>query len=213
MAGKHTEKPRQGWPPRLRRAALFILFALVLLIPKTLGLRRQPQVWNALRTAVALLGAALVVVPMALTSSWVAAVIGLALFLLALLATPAKPEQSVDERARELGALVVVNGGRFCPPAGDPVPAQLFVARERLYALSPELQPLLEIAFADVSSVRAQPAAEGWKLRVEWDYSTAEFLYDGFFAEHLVRVAESTLLSQLRRELPVLKRGASASGP
>ena len=212
MAEKHTEERRAGWPQRLRRAALFVLFALVLLIPKTLGLRRQPQVWNALRTAVALLGAALVVVPMAFASSWVAAMIGLALFLLALLAAPAKPKKSVDERARELGALVVVNGGRFHPPAAEPVPTRLFVARERLYALDRELQPLLEIAFATVSSVRAQPAAEGWKLRVEWDHSTAEFFYEGFFAEHLARVAESTLLSQLRRELPVLKRGASASG-
>jgi hypothetical protein len=204
MAEALTEERHEGWPERLRRAALLALFALVLLIPKTLGLRRRPRVWNALRTAVALAGAALVVVPMALASSPMAAVIGLALFLLALLATPEKQEQSVDARARELGALVVVNGGRLHVPGGEPMAARLFVAPEHVCVFDPELQPLLEIPFAHVASVRAEEAPPGWKLRVEWVDSVAEFFYDGFFAEHLARVAERTLLSQIHRELPVL---------
>ncbi len=204
MAEALTEERHESWTERLRRAALLALFALVLLIPKTLGLRRRPGVWNALRTVVALVGAALVVVPMAPASSPMAAVIGLALFLLALLATPAKQEESVDERARELGALVVVNGGRLQVPGIEPVAARLFVAPERVHVLDSELQPLLEIRFVHVSSVRAEEAPPGWKLRVEWVDSAAEFFYDGFFAEHLARVAERTLLSQIHREFPIL---------
>ena len=34
---------------------------------------------------------------------------------------------------------------------------------------------------------------------------TARFRYDGFFAEHLARVAETTVRNVLRRELPVLR--------
>lgn len=199
-----THKRRESWPERLQRAGLLALFALVLLIPKTLGLRRRRRVWNALRTAVALLGAALVVVPTTPTTSPVAAGIGLALFLLALLATPAKPEKSVDERARKLGALVVVNGGKLFLPGGEPVPTRLFIAPDRVAVLDPDLEALLDIAFCQVSSIRAEQAPEGWKLCVEWDTSTTEFFYDGFFAEHLARVAENTLRSQLRRELPIL---------
>ena len=65
MAEPRIEPSQRSWPQRLRQATLMVLFALVLLIPKTLGLRRQPRVWNLLRTAVGLLDIALVVVPMA----------------------------------------------------------------------------------------------------------------------------------------------------
>jgi hypothetical protein len=34
---------------------------------------------------------------------------------------------------------------------------------------------------------------------------TARFRYDGVFAEHLARVAENTLRTVLRRDLPVLR--------
>ena len=199
-----SQKRRESWPERLQRAGLLTLFAFVLLVPKALGLRRRPRVWNALRTAVALLGVALVIVPTTPTTSPVAAAIGLALFLSALLATPAKPEKSVDERARKLGALVVVNGGKLFLPGGEPVPTRLLVAPDRVAVLDADLEALLDIAFCQVSSIRAEQAPKGWKLRVEWDSSTTEFFYDGFFAEHLARVAENTLLSQIRRELPIL---------
>jgi hypothetical protein len=205
MAEERTEIRREGWPQRCRRAALFVLFALVLLIPKTLGLRRRPRIWNAIRVGLALIGAALVVAPMGGAWSWFAAPIGLALFFVALLATPAKQQKSLDEQARELGALVVVNGGRFQRAGDGRVPARLYVAPERVFALDLQHVPLVEIPLGAVSSVRAEEAGDGWKLRVVWDQTAAEFSYDGFFAEHLARVAENTLRSLLQRELPVLK--------
>ncbi len=196
---------RKGWPQRGRRAALFVLFALVLLIPKTLGLRRRPRAWKAIRVGLALIGATLVVAPMGGAWSWLAAPIGLALFFVALLAAPAKHGKSVDEQARELGTLVVVNGGWFQRAGDGRVAARLFVAPERVVALDFQHVPLVEIPLGAVSSVRAEEAADGWKLRVVWDGTAAEFSYDGFFAEHLARVAENTLRSLLQRELPVLK--------
>jgi hypothetical protein len=40
---------------------------------------------------------------------------------------------------------------------------------------------------------------------VDWGQATAEFLYEGNFAEHLARVADATVRSRLYRELPVMR--------
>jgi len=208
MAQDQTIERPGVWPQQVRRAALYVLFALVLLIPKTLSLRHQPRAWNALRAVVAILGAALIVVPVGISANWFAAVIGLFLFVAALLAPPTRPEPLVDDHARELGALVVVNGGQFSAGKGEPVAAQLYVAPDRVIALGPEHDSLVEIPTQAVSSLRAEPSGDAWKLRVAWDGSAAEFFYHGIFAEHLARVAENALRSQLQRELRVLKKAA-----
>ena len=52
-AFKQTEA---RWSDRLRRTALWVLFALVLFIPKTLNLRKRPGLWNLLRFGVAVIG-------------------------------------------------------------------------------------------------------------------------------------------------------------
>ena len=200
-----TGHPQTAWLVRLRRAVLFLLFALILLIPKGLRLRRRRGWWNALRLAVALLGAVLVAEGKGGEAGWLSPAVGLILILLVLLVPPTKAAKSVDEQARDLGALVVVNAGRFRGADGKSVPARLFVALDRVHALDLKHRPLVEIPIAEVSSVRVEPRADGWQLRVEWNQKSAEFWYEGFFAEHLARVAENTLRSQLRRELPVFR--------
>ena len=187
---------------RLRRAALFVLFSLVLLIPKGLALRRRPRWWNLLRFAVALIGIFLLADQGASTSQLL---LGLSLLLLALFVRPARGKRSVDEQARELGALVVLNGGRFSRAGKPPRPVRLFLAPEALHVLDLEHQPLLEIPVGSISSVRAEPTVGGWRLRVSSEESPQEFYYDGFFAEHLARIAETTLRSQLHRELPIVR--------
>jgi hypothetical protein len=50
--------------------------------------------------------------------------------------------------------------------------------------------------------------SQTWDLEICWEAKTmraARFRYDGVFAEHLARVAESTMRSVMRRELPVLR--------
>ncbi len=208
MSDEQGEQPLASWPQRLRRGALFVLFALVLLIPKALDLRRRPRMWNALGFAAAAIGAFFFADKAGSLGSHL---FGLLLILSALLARPAKRGKSVDDHARELGAVVVVNGGRFQTATGHPDTSgrvracRLFVASERLHVLDLQHRPLLEIPFDAVSSVRAEEAAGSWRLLVERHKGIAEFHYDGFFAEHLARVAETTLRSQLRRELPVMK--------
>jgi len=203
------EKPAQEKTSprvRLRRAALFVLFSLVLLIPKTLALRRRSRLWNSLRLAAATLGLALLVRG---GGEWNgASIVGGLLVVAAVLTQPAKEEKSVDGQARELGALVVLNGGEFQVAGGKPTAVRLFVASERVHVLDSRHRPLLEIPLAAVSSIRVEEskgAKEGWRLVIEWPGGTATFFYEGFFAEHLARIAETTLNSQLRRELPVVK--------
>ena len=102
-----------GAAARLRNVLIGSLFALVLLIPKLLHIRRNPQSWMALRVFLGFAGAALVVLPLSLWNSWLAAPAGLVMFLAAILLPPAKPHAFSNEKARELGALVVVNGGKY----------------------------------------------------------------------------------------------------
>jgi hypothetical protein len=189
---------------RLRRGALWLLFAAILMIPRMLGLRRHPRSWNALRVAAGLLGVAIVAVDHIERAGAVLAACGAALVLLALVIAPERRKLSVDQRARELGALVVVSGGRYRAADGSLREAWLFVGPRRLWALDADLRTLVELPLAAGGVVRAEANGKSWKLCVGGEEGVAEFLYRGPFAEHLARVAESTLRSQLRRELPVL---------
>ena len=202
MADKQSEPGETRWAGRLRRAALLVLFSLVLLIPKVLALRRRRRWWNALRLTAAVTGAFLFADK---AGSPGQLLFGLWLLLLALFVRPAKQEKSVDEQARGLGALVALNGGRFARAGEPPRPVRLFLAPERVHVLDLEHQPLLEIPLGSVSSVRAEAVAGGWRLLISCEESPAEFHYEGFFAEHLARIAETTLRSQLHRELPVVR--------
>src|SRR5260370_38181207 len=55
-------------------------------------------------------------------------------------------------------------------------------------------------------------ASGDWIVRIRWAEHTADFHYRGIFAEHLPRVAESTLPTVIHTPLPVLpqKRAATA---
>lgn len=194
--------------PRLRRIATAALFAAILLIPKLLRVRRDPGTWLAFRVVLGLLGAALVVVPLGLWNSWLAAVCGLALFLTAALLGPAAPVTSLDDKARELGALVVVNSGEYVPAQGFSSAAHLFVGAENLWALDSAFAVLAAIPVAQISSVVVLASPSGSVLRIGWTGQSAEFSYRGFFAEHLARVAESTIRSVMRPSLPIIQRAA-----
>lgn len=190
---------------RLRRAGLAVLFAAILLIPKLLRVRRDARTWLAFRVALGLLGAALVVVPLGLWNSWFAAVFGLALFLAAALLGPAAPVTTVDDKTRELGALVVVNGGEYAQAPGRPSVVRLFVGPDRIWVLDSSLRSLIAIPLAEISLLHAMPSSPGWTLRIEWPDHAAQFGYRGFFAEHLARVAEYTIRVVMRPSLPIIQ--------
>ena len=199
-----------GTLARLRRAVIGALFALVLLIPKLLRIRGNARSWMAFRIILAFAGAALVILPLSLWNSWLAGIAGLAMFLAAILLPPAKPYAAPDDKARELGALVVVNGGRFQVHDSAPVPVRLFVGLDKIWALDPQLHALLVIPVIGISSVLALRRNRCWLLQVRWPQNAAEFFFDGFFAEHLARVAEATLSGVMRSPLPMLSRSRAA---
>lgn len=202
--------PQESLSARLRNFAVGALFALVLLVPKILNVRRDERSWTAFRILLAIAGAGLVILPLSLWNSWLAAIAGLAMFLTAILLPPAKPLFDVDEKAKELGALVVVNGGEFQPRNAAPVAVQFLAGMDNIWALDSHLRPLLVIPVSGISALQAEEIRRGWVLRISWMDYVGEFSYHGIFAEHLARVAESTIRSVMRPSLPVLPRSRAA---
>ena len=220
---------------RFRNLAVGALFALVLILPKVLNLRRDRRSWLAFRVLLAISGAALVILPLSLWNSWTAGIAGLAMFLAAILLPDAKPDTTLADTAARLGALVIVNGGLYQRESGEIEnaqvlnlqenlqpqsatqgdtqfsPVQLFVCAERIWALDAQQRPLLVIPTAQISSALASETSDDWILRVRWADCTADFHYRGIFAEHLARVAESTLRSMIQPVLPVIPQTRAAS--
>jgi hypothetical protein len=243
--------PQETTAARLRNLGLSALFALVLLVPKLVNLRRDRRSWFAFRILLAIAGASLVILPLSLWNSWTAGIAGLALFLAAILLPGAKPDTTLADTAARLGALVIVNGGIYHSENGQAEqmqlgqaqleaqlenaalensqfgntelenaelenaagsPVQLFVCADRIWALDSQQNPLLVIPNAQIISAIASESAGDWIVRVRWAEHTADFHYRGIFAEHLARVAESTLRSVIQPVLPVIpqKRAATA---
>jgi hypothetical protein len=201
----------EGTSARLHNFAIGALFALVLLIPKLLRIRRNASSWMAFRVVLGFAGAALVVLPLGLWNNWLAAIVGLGMFLASILLPPARPHAVPDSKASELGALVVVNGGKYQPANAAPAPVQLFVGAERISVLDSHFRPLLVIPAAEITSAMAIQKMDCWVLQVRWSDNAAEFSYQGIFAEHLARVAQSTLGSVVHSPLPILPRSRAAS--
>lgn len=195
---------------RLRHLAVGVLFALVLLIPKVLHVRRNPRSWLFFRVFLGVAGAALVVQPLGFGTSFVPAIVGLAMFISSILLPPAKSGDDVVGKARDLGALVIVNGGRFSLGDAASFAAQLFVGDELISVRESNLQSVLEIPVSEISSAQAEESHGRWFLSVSWANKTACFAYDGVFAEHLARVAETTIRGVMRPALPVLPQRHAA---
>ena len=195
---------------RLQKLAIGALFAGVLLVPKILNLRHDERSWTAFRILLGIAGAALVILPLAFWNSWLAAIAGLAMFLTSALLPPAKSSITVDDKARELGALVVVNGGRYRSGAGAVASTRLFVGADTIWALDSRFQAILSIPVSEVSSVRVEDADGRWILRVRRIDQVEDFSYRGVFAEHFARVAESTIRGVIHTSLPILPKVRAA---
>ena len=175
------------------------------MIPKVNRLRRRRSAWNFGRIVAGLAGGAMIAIGAAHQHKFAVIAIGALVLLLALLLAPERPKISVDARARELGALVVVDGGAYSVDAEAPHRAKLFIGPDRLWVLNSALDVLSEIPLQQLRALILEPAGADWKLRLDCGQSAPEFLYKGNFAEHLARVADETLRSRLHRELPVLR--------
>jgi hypothetical protein len=208
-----TSSP-QSRPPAsgstLRNAAIGTLFAIVLVVPKVAHLRRNPRSWMLFRIFLGVAGAALVILPLGFGTSFVPAIVGLAMFISAILLPPAKPDVNAVDKAHALGALVVVNGGRFKLGEAPSFDAQLFVGDKHISVRDALLESFLEIPVAEIVSTQAEESHGRWFLRINWAGKTAVFAYRGVFAEHLARVAEATIRSVMRPALTVLPQRRAA---
>jgi hypothetical protein len=195
-----------------------LLFGTILLIPRLRRLRRRVWSWTCVRLALATCGGWLVWRFVQGRPGAVTLVLGLLLMGIALLVRAQPPRKSVDALAIERHALIVLHGGIYRgPTAATPVSkAQIFVHPDRIIVLGPRERPLLDIPWSQVQNLAAHPVnrqngrgAESWEVEILWmaeACGAATFQYEGAFAEHLARVAEATLRSQWKRDLPVLPR-------
>jgi len=203
----------------LKKAGLSVLFTAILIIPKIRALRRKIWEWSAVRLLLAGLGCALGWRYQHANGGMVDLVAGIALMAFGLLVRAKPQAKSVDAQARELDALVVLNGGAFIPHGADR-PSRLvsiFVNPDRLFVVDEREHTLEEVPVVRVRKLEARPVAapgepeaeaQTWDLEITWESNemrTARFRYDGVFAEHLARVAENTIRNLLRKELPILR--------
>jgi hypothetical protein len=204
-----TLSPPPGIGTKLRNTFIGAFFLLVLLIPKLTQLRYNKHSWTFFRVVIGLAGASLVVLPIGLGNNYFLALLGMAMFVAAILLPPAKPVVSADAKARELGALVVVNGGQY-QQGNTAAAVQLFVGAERVFVLDAQFQPLLVFSVNEITSARVEESPGTFRLTVVWAEHAAEFCYYGIFAEHLARVAETTLRGVMRPALPVIPQVRAA---
>jgi hypothetical protein len=195
---------------RIRNLLIGASFSAVLLLPKILRIRNSPSSWLTFRISLGLAGAALVVLPLSIWNNWIGAPIGLGMFLASILLPPAKLNAHPDEKARELGALIVVNGGTYKSADLPSVPVQLFVGADKIWALDARFKTLLAIPVVELSSANVIQTKYRWTLQLRWSSHSADFSYRGVFAEHLARVAQTTVSTVMHSPLPILQKTRAA---
>ena len=183
---------------RFRHSAADSLFQVSRAFPKLLAVRSTPSAWMAFRLALGITGAGLVVLPLSLWNAWAFAPVGLVLFLLAVLLPPIRQDRGTAKAVQQLGAYLVLDGGRLAcgplsPENARPCTVHLYLTQARVWALDPGLRPVVVIPAEEINLVTALPSQDDWLLRVSWQNGSVEFSFSGLFAERRARLAERSL--------------------
>jgi len=183
---------------RFRDSVADSIFQVSRAFPKLLAFRSTPGAWTAFRIVLGVLGAGLVVLPLSLWNAWAFAPVGLALFLLAVLLPPLHQDRGAAKAIQQLGAYLVLDGGRLACGSlstadAEPCTVKLYLTQTRVWALDPELRPVVVIPAEEIDVVVAFPTQDEWLLRVGWQNGSAEFSFAGIFAERRARLAEQGL--------------------
>ncbi|HVO58073.1 MAG TPA: hypothetical protein VMT51_10295 [Dongiaceae bacterium] len=199
---------------RMRESLADSVFQVSRVFPKLLKFSSTPRAWTLLRIALGVVGAALVVLPLGLWNAWAFAPVGLALFMLAVLLPPLRKDRGTAKAAAQLGAYLVLDGGTFGQLPENPEAARevnFYVSQSRVWVLDNDLRPAAVIPADEISLVTAFPSQQDWSLRVRWREGSAEFVFDGLFAERRARLAEAGLRHLVQnKELPARARGKAA---
>jgi hypothetical protein len=177
----------------------------------SLNLRRSEHAWTTFRTLLGIFGAALVILPLSFWSGYQIAIVGLAMFTTAILLPPVELAVGMEDKARELGALNIVDGGLFLSENRPDTSVNLFVAPENVWALNSDLQPLLVLPVAEITYIQVEYYDSGWRLNIRCMGRIAAFAYSGVFAEQQARVAESAILNVIESSRPTLPKRRAAN--
>jgi len=207
-------EPPSGFA-RFRESVADSLFQISRAFPKLLALRSTPGAWTLFRIVMGFAGAGLVVLPLSLWNAWAFAPVGLALFILAVLLPPVRRDRGAAKAVQQLGAYLVLDGGRLecgslTPDRDEPCLVNLYLTPTRVWALDAELRPVTVIPAQEVTVVAALHEQEDWVLRVHWQSGSAEFVFAGLFAERRARLAEQGLRHLVRSAESLLAKGAKA---
>src|SRR6266705_4830368 len=134
---------------RFRESVADSLFFMSRTFPKLLTLRSRPSAWTGFRILLGAIGAGLVVLPLSLWNAWAFAIVGLALFLLAVLLPPLRHDRGTAQAIEQLGAYLVLDAGRFSSGTGDSPACNFFLAPSRIWALDQQLRPLAVIPVSE----------------------------------------------------------------
>ena len=188
---------------RFRESVAGSLFLVSRAFPKLLTLRATPRAFTLFRVLLGALGASLVVLPLSLWNAWAFAPVGLVLFLVAVLLPPLRHDRGSAQAIEQLGAYLVLDGGRFSSASDSFPEVQFYLSPTRVWALDHQLRPLAVIPSNEITVATAYPSRSDWVLRVSWKESSAEFVFDGLFAERRARLAEAGLRHLLQSNLLV----------
>jgi hypothetical protein len=178
---------------RFRMSVADSLFLISRTYPKLLSWRSTPSAWTGFRILLGALGAGLVVLPLGLWNAWAFAPVGLALFLLAVLLPPLRRDRGTPQVIEQLGAYLVLDAGRFCFGPEEFASVDFYLTPTRIWALDDQLRPVAVIPVSELSLATAFPSQNDWILRLRWLEDSAEFIFDGLFAERRARIAEAGL--------------------
>jgi len=195
---------------RFRESVADSLFFVSRTFPKVLTLRSSPSAWTGFRILLGTIGAGLVVLPLSLWNAWAFAIVGLAMFMLAVLLPPLRQDRGTAQAIEQLGAYLVLEAGRFSSGAEEPTPVSLFLAPTRIWALDEQLRPVVVIPTDEMSMATAFPSQSDWILRIRWQENCAEFIFDGLFAERRARIAEAGLRHLIQQAAPPRSRSKAA---
>ena len=201
---------------RFRQSVADSVFQISRAYPKLLALRSTPGAWTVFRVLLGVAGAGLVVLPLSLWNGWAFAPVGLVLFLLAVLLPPIRHDPGTAKAVQQLGAYLVLDGGRLAcgslsPENGEPCAVHLYLTATRVWALDAHMRPVVVIPANEIKLVTAFREQDDWKLRVSWQSGSAELLYAGIFAERRARLAQENMQHLVARAAEPVARAKAAS--
>ena len=174
-------------------------------------LRRNPHSWFALRLFLGVLGAALVLLPLALPESWIASIFGLVLFLTSILLPSPREREQVPESAALSSEELVLTGAEYSDGSTAPIPVKLLVSQKQVLAVKPDSQPAVAVPSPELVSVFLQRSDQSWLLVLETSTRETVFSFHGIAAlRHALR-AESAI-RRFATVVPLEKAKARAAG-